>query len=99
MEPGEHRDLSISTVGSPSTCLAGFSHDQGLRKEKGRPGVVSLLFFSSLLQTHTHKWNNKVLRNRTWDIERAVKIYAIVIISSSSSAGSGSIEKNCFFFC
>lgn len=65
MEPGEHGDLSISTVGSPSTCLAGFSHDQGLRKEKGRPGVVSLLFFSSLLQTHTHKWNKKRMKIRS----------------------------------
>lgn len=45
------------------------------------------------------KWNNKVLRNRTWDIGSAVKIFGIVIISSSNSAGSGSTEKNCFLFC
>lgn len=54
MEPGEHRDLSISTVGSPRTCLAGFSHDQGLRKEKGGPEVVSLPVFPlSASNTHT----------------------------------------------
>lgn len=54
MELGEQGYLSISSVGSPSTCLAGFSHGQGLRKEKEGPEVIYFPLFRTPPASNTH---------------------------------------------
>lgn len=54
VEPGEQRHLSVSLVESPSTCLAGFSHGQGLRLEKRETVVVSFPFSLSASDPHVN---------------------------------------------